>query len=643
MNPVLDHLDAGRAAAVDGRWGPAYAELAQVGRADLTPQDLVALADAAWWTGRHEEALELRERAYTALLSTGDVQAAARAAVMLAWDHISRGAMAVYQGWMARAERLLEDAHDSPAYAYLVTARGFNHMEMGNVAQAMPDLELGEQLGMRLGVPEVVAISRIARGRILVHAGQVDEGLALLDEVSAAAVSGELQPFEAGLVYCVTISSCQEVGDYRRAAEWTEAANRWCDRHDVTGFPGACRVHRAQVLRMRGRWSDAEVQCEAACEELKDYNAWITADGLYEIGEIRRRRGEFAGAAESYRAALEIGGDPQPGLALLRLAEGRVEAAVAALRRSLDESPGPLRRVSLLPAQVEVSLAAGDLGAARAAAAELSATVTSYTIAGMPAPAFEAQQHLAEGRIRLAERDGPGAVQSLRRARERWQQVGAPYEVAQARMLLGMAYRLRGDEDGATGELEAATATFARLGARLDEERGKELLGRLETRRTFLFTDIVGSTQLLETLGHDKWRRLLARHDQLLRQRIVDAGGEVIKQTGDGFFAAFEHPKAAVDAAVAVQRALAEEIVAPDVRIGVHTGGAFHPEGDLADYAGQGVHVAARIGAAAGAGEILASAETLQGVTDTGSLSAPRELALKGFVEPVPVVSVSWR
>ncbi|SOC56015.1 adenylate/guanylate cyclase domain-containing protein [Ornithinimicrobium cerasi] len=643
MSTAVDHLSTGRAAAADGRWGAAYAELAQVDRVAMDGHDLVALADAAWWTGRADEALELRESAFSALLSAEDVEGAARVAVLLAWDHISRGAAAVYQGWMAKAERLLEGRHDSSAYAYFVTVRGFNRMEMGDVAGALPDLQLAEQLGSRLADAEVQAVARIGRGRILVHAGQVDEGLALLDEASAAAVSGELQPFEAGLVYCVTISACQDVGDFRRAAEWTEAANRWCDRHDVTGFPGACRVHRAQVLRMRGRWSDAETQCQAACDELKDYNAWITAAGLYEIGEIRRRRGEFATAQESYRAVSEIGVDPQPGLALLRLAEGKVDAAVAALRRSLEEAEEPLRRMVLLPAQVEVSLAAGDLAAARGALAEFASTVTSYTIGGMPAPAFVAQQHLAEGRIRLAERDWAGAVRCLREARSRWQQVGAPYEVAQARMLLGMAYRHQRDEDGATSEIEASQSTFARLGARLDEERARELLGRLETRRTFVFTDIVGSTQLVETLGDEKWRRLLARHDQLLRERIVEAGGEVIKQTGDGFFASFEHPKAALQAAVAIQRALAEEVFAPDVRVGVHTGGAFHPEGDAADYAGQGVHMAARIGAAAGAGEILVSAETVQDLTDTGSLSDPRELPLRGFSEPVPVVSVGWR
>ena len=210
-------------------------------------------------------------------------------------------------------------------------------------------------------------------------------------------------------------------------------------------------------------------------------------------------------------------------------------------------------------------------------------------------------------------------------------------------MLLGIAFRRRGDEDAATGEFEAALATFERLGAKLDEERVKELLGRLETRRTFLFTDIVDSTRLLETLGDEKWKRLLARHNQLVRERIVECGGEVIKQTGDGFFASFDNPKGAIEAAIAIQRALDAEIVAPDVRIGAHTGGAFLTDAEFTDYGGQGVHTAARIGAAAEPAEILVSRETLDGIGSAFRLSEPRTQALKGFEKPVDVVSVDWR
>jgi class 3 adenylate cyclase len=255
----------------------------------------------------------------------------------------------------------------------------------------------------------------------------------------------------------------------------------------------------------------------------------------------------------------------------------------------------------------------------------------------------DATLHLATGRLNLAEKDWQAAARCLQRARDGWKEVGAPYETAQARLLLGIAFRRQGDEHAATAELEAASATFERLGAKLDAARANELLGRLETRRTFLFTDIVDSTKLLETLGDQKWKRLLGRHNELVRERIVESGGEVIKQTGDGFFASFGNPKAAIEAAVAIQRALDAELVAPDVRIGAHTGGAFATDADASDYAGQGVHTAARIGAAAEAGEILVSRDTLDGVGAAFRLSEPRHETLKGFNEPVEVVSVDWR
>jgi class 3 adenylate cyclase len=210
-------------------------------------------------------------------------------------------------------------------------------------------------------------------------------------------------------------------------------------------------------------------------------------------------------------------------------------------------------------------------------------------------------------------------------------------------MLLGLAIRRGGDEHGATVELEGALAAFERLGAKLDEARVKELLGRVGTRKTFLFTDIVDSTKLLGTLGDDKWKRLLARHDELVRDQIAETGGELIKKTGDGFFASFENPNAALQAAVGIQRALDSEIVAPDVRIGVHTGDAFRTDSEATDYGGQGVHLAARVGAAAGAAEILVSRETLDGVGTAFRLSEPRTETLKGFAEPVEVVSVHWR
>jgi class 3 adenylate cyclase len=480
-------------------------------------------------------------------------------------------------------------------------------------------------------------------GRTLIKAGQIDKGLALLDEATASAMCGDISAHSAGLVYCLTISTCQDVGDYRRAAEWTEAANRWCDTLDVTGFPGACRVHRAEAMRLRGDWSAAETQALAACEELKDFDQMIPAAGYYEIGEIRRRRGDHAGAEEAYRISSELGREPQPGVSLLRLAEGKVDAAAAGIRRTLEEAQEPLFRFRRLPAQVEIALAAGDLKTARAAADEAEQIVDSYKIGDRRAAAFDATVHFARGQILLAEKDWGAAIAALKHARDEWQGVGAPYETARVRAVLGTAYRRTGDEHGSTVELESALSTFERLGAAPEAARIKELLGRVETRRTFLFTDIVDSTKLLETLGDEKWRRLLARHDELIVEAITESGGEVVKHTGDGYFASFESGRAAVEAAVAMQRALASEIVAPDVRIGVHAGGAFRTSPDSTDYGGQGVHVAARVGAAARAGEILVSAETLDGVAAAFRLSERRSEPLKGVEQPVEVVSVDWR
>ena len=601
-------------------------------------------ADGAWWSGKLDDAIGLRERSYAGFAAAGDTLGAARMALTLSWDHLNRGSFAVSRGWFANAERLLEGLPEAAEHGRLALSRGITTMlAEGNLREAVPELERAHEIAARTGDRDTQVLALVGKGRALVQSGEVEAGLAILDEASTSAVSGELRPFATGIVYCITISSCQAVGDYRRAAEWTEAANRWCDQLDMNGFPGACRIHRAEIMRLRGDWPRAEAQALAACEELHDFDRFITAGGHYEIGEIRRRRGDFAAADEAYRTANELGKPPQPGLALLRLVEGRVDAAVSGISRALEDVDDPLARVRMLPAQIEISITAGDLETACAAAEELEQIVDAYKIGAQRAPAFEAAVHFGLGQIELAEKDWEGAARSLRRARDEWQQVGAPYETAQARMLLAIAFKQQGDEHGAIAELQAALAAFERLGAKLDEERVKELLGRVEAHRTFLFTDIVDSTKLLETLGDEKWRKLLAGHDELVRKRILASGGEVIKQTGDGFFASFQDPRAAIEAAVAIQRTLDSEMVALDVRIGAHAGGAFKTGANYSDYGGQSVHIAARIGAAAGAGEILVSRETVDGAAGAFRLSEPRAASLKGFDQPIDVVSVDWR
>jgi class 3 adenylate cyclase len=644
MSQVVDSLAAAREAASRHAWREAYAAYAGLDGPDLTAEDLERYAEAAWWMGKLDEAISLRERSHAGFAAAGEKLKAARVALILSWDYSNRGAFSVSHGWFAKAERMLEEEPESAEHALLVLTRAVDAMfGEGRLADAIAEFERAFELARRYGDRDTQVLALSGKGRALIKSGEIEQGLALLDEATAAAVSGEVKPYSTGLVYCITISSCQDLGDYRRAAEWTEAANRWCDRLDVTGFPGACRIHRAEIMRLRGDLHDAERVAMAACEELGDFDRFITAGGYYEIGEIRRRLGDFVAAEEAYGKANELGGDPQPGLSLLRLAEGKLDAAVAGITRALQDADDPLSRLKRLPAQVEIAVAAGDLRTARAATAELERIVDSYKIGGRRAPAFDATVNVASGRIALADGDADGAVACLRAARDEWKQVGAPYETAQARMLLGVAFRRQGDEHAATAELEAALATVERLGAKADEQRVKELLGRQQARRTFVFTDIVGSTKLLETLGDLKWKKLLARHNELLRERIVDSGGEVVQQTGDGFFAAFDSPKAAIEAAIAIQRALDAEIVAPDVRIGAHTGGAFETDGDFNRYGGEAVHLAARIGSAAGAAEILVSRVTLEAAGTGFRLSEPRAEELKGFEQPIEVVSVDWR
>ena len=641
MSQVLDSLEDARAASERQAWRAAFAAYSEVEQAELTAADFERFGEAAWWSGKLEEAIAHREQAYAGYASANDKLGSARLALTLFWDNESRGAFSVAGGWLANAERLLQNEPEAPEHAQLALMQAIGALFAGDLPRSIELFDLAYERATNVGSRDGQMLALSGKGRALVKSGEIDAGLALLDEATASAMCGDLRALTSGLVYCITISSCQDVGDFRRAAEWTEAANRWCDKLDVTGFPGACRIHRAEALRLRGDWPAAEAQAVAACEELHDFDRFITANGHYEIGEIRRRRGDFAGAEEAYARSDELGRDPEPGLSLLRLAEGRLGAAVAGITRTLHEAEEPLFRFQRLPAQVEIAIAAGDLETARTAADEAEQIVDSYKIASRRAPAFDATLHVAQGEIRLAEGDWNSAISAFKHARNEWKAVGAPYETARARMYLGIARTRSGDEHGGTIDLESSLATFEELGARVDAGRVQELLGRASARKTFLFTDIVDSTRLLGTLGSEKWKRLLARHDELIRGAIAESGGEVVKHTGDGFFASFETPKGAVEAAVAIQRALAEEIVAPDVRIGVHAGEAFRT-GDGSDYGGEGVHVAARIGAAASAGEILVSTDTL-GSGTTFRVSRPRSEALKGVEEPVEVVAVDWR
>ena len=445
------------------------------------------------------------------------------------------------------------------------------------------------------------------KGRSLIKAGEIDKGLALLDEATRL---GDVRRSPGALGRARLLHHDQLVPGPRRLPAR--------GRVDGGGEPLVRHARRHGLPR---RVSDPPRGGHAATRRLAGRRG-AGRRGVRGAPRLRPHASRPAATTRSARSGVaaatsraprrriassnEMGRDPQPGLSLLRLAEGKIDAAVAGITRTLagrsqirSSACGVFRRRSRSRSPPAIS----RRPAPRPTRASRSSTRTRSVVGAPPRSTRPCTSRVARSGSPSA--TGPAAIAALQRARDEWQGVGAPYETARARALLGIAYTRSGDEHAGTAELEAALATFERLGAPLDEARVKELLGRVEARRTFLFTDIVDSTKLLETLGDDKWKRLLARHNELVRECIADAGGEVVKQTGDGFFASFENPKAAIDAAVGIQRALADEIVAPDVRIGAHSGGAFRTEADSTDYGGQGVHVAARIGSAAQAGEIL--------------------------------------
>jgi class 3 adenylate cyclase len=617
-------------------------------RGDLSAEDLELLGLAAWWSGENDTCIAARERAYAAWLKRGEKRAAALVALSLTRDHSGRLAASQASTWLRRAERLLKDEPESVEHGYLRMMQA--RRELGN-ADFDRAVELGDQavdIGTKFGDPNLQALGLVYQGMSLVGRGDLEEGLALLDEATVAAVSGELTPMTTGVVYCNMISTCQELAEYRRAGEWTDAAQRWCDRQAIGGFPGLCRVHRAEIIRLRGAWAEAEQEARQACTELMDHGLpAFAAEGFYEVGEIRLRMGDRAAAEEAFRQANELGRDPQPGLALLRLAEGNVEAAGALIRRSLEETREPLHRVQRLPAQVDIALAAGDPERAETAVAELDEIAGRYG-----STAIQATAACARARLQLDRGDAAGAGENARRGWELWREIDAPYEAALARVSLGLSYRAGGDEDSGVLELQAARSALERLGAVPDAARVTELLGEdvvaapsgRRVTRTFMFTDIVRSTNLVEAIGDEAWEDLVGWHDRILRALFAKHGGEEVDHAGDGFFVAFDDPRAALESAVAIQRSLAEHRrtngFAPPVRIGIHAAEAIDRRGD---YGGKEVHRAARIGAAADGGEIMATVETVAAAGDGWEVSESREVRLKGISEPARLVTVSWR
>ena len=665
MARVLDspiHEQA-RAALARHAWSEAFDLLSDAdSRVTLSPDELELLGQASWWTGRLPAAIEARERAYAGYVKAGETEIAARTAISLARDNLLRSARSVAAGWLNRAERLMEGGGEALGHGWLAWTRALQSGIMGHFEEAAAQADRASAIAARFGDRDLAAQAMSGKGLSLIYAGKVDEGLALVDEAAASAVAGELDPLTAGSVCCATISACTGLGDWPRAMQWTEAQDRWCQREHINGFPGMCRLYRAETKRLRGEWLEAEAEARRASEELKGFIPAAIGVALYEIGVIRLRRGDLAAAKDVLLRAHTYGRDPEPAFSLLRLAEGRVDEAIGSIRRALEEPEpvsawgappgGDLNRLSLLPAQVEIALAAADLPTARRAANEVNQLADRF-----PSISSRALASYVEGLVLVAEGKPSEATRLIRRSIVLWGELEAPWETARARMALAQAYAALGDRDGAALELRSAQTAFDGLGAELDRRHAEEALASIgipsdplaiaaatqRALKTFVFTDIVDSTRLAELLGDEGWERLLRWHDQILRSLVAERGGEEIKRTGDGFFLAFDDPGPAIECAIAIQRRLAEQGrsqgFAPTVRIGVHRDQATRVG---LDYIGRGVNLAARIGAIAAGGEVLVSAATFDAAGRPLDVMERRTVELKGMSEPVEVVSLAW-
>ena len=642
-------LEAGRKAISDHAWRTAYELFKEADEQEsLGAVDLEALADAAWWSGRLEDCISARERAYAAHLGSDSPRRAAAVALRLADDYFSKLAHSIGAGWFNRAERLLESEPECVEHGDLWIMRAHGALVAGDHDAAIEAAQKSLDIGTRFGNRDLQAYGLLFEGKALVTKGEVDRGLPMLDEATVAAVGGELGPYASGIVYCVAISTTAEMADYNRAGQWTEASTRWCERQSISGFPGICRVHRAEIMRLRGSWLEAEQEARRALSELQNFNLQFAGEGFYELGEVRLHMGDLPGAEDAFRQAHELGRTPQPGLGLLRLAEGKPDAAFSSIRRALDDpSLDRLHRARLIPGLVETALTVGEIDVARAAVEEFEEIVKTYDSA-----ALQASTLCTRGALELAEGHARAAIASLQQSVKLWREADLPYEGARARMALGAALEADGDEDGARFELQAARKKFEELGAVIDLRRVCEMLGDdvgkgvpkasgpvVRMTKTFMFTDIVGSTKLAEAFGDDAWGNLLGWHDQTLRRLIADHRGEEVKQVGDGFFAAFDSSLDAIECAVDIQKHLAEHGktsgFAPQVRIGLHTADAARKGGD---YEGKGVHAAARIGALAQGGEVLVSEDVAAG--SRFPISELRAVRLKGIDKPVKVATL---
>ena len=473
MVNATDQLERGRESFAERAWLDAHESLSRADDATaLSAADVELLATSAYMLGREDEWASGLERAHRAHLDDGETLLAVRCAFWLSLSLAVRGESGRASGWLSRAQRLLASVDsDCVERGYLLVPVAAGHEHAADYEAAQSVAAEAAEIGARFGDADLVAVAMHAQGNALVKQGRVNAGFALLDEAMVAVTTGELSPIATGLVYCSVIDGCYTSFELGRAQEWTMALTRWCERQpEMVAFTGKCLVHRAAIMQLHGAWPGALTEALRAGERCeRSMNELAMGEALYQQGEIHRLQGQLADAEEVYRKASRSGFEPQPGFALLRLAQGKPDKAVASIRRALSETSEPLKRAALLPAYVEITLSAGSREEAKQAGLELEQISKDYE-----RPMLAAMAAQARGSVDI-ESDPAGALLALRRARELWQQLQAPYEAARTRVLIGLACRALEDEDTAAMELESARRAFEELGAVVEHARVESL------------------------------------------------------------------------------------------------------------------------------------------------------------------------
>lgn len=473
-HPVVDaaaELERGHESYAKRTWVDAYEKLSTADQATgLGADDLELLARSAYMLGRDDDYTNALERAHHAYLDAGEAGPAARCAWWVGHNLMFRGETGPATGWFARGERLLErERHDCVERGYLLLPTVIRHAVAGDHEAACATAAEAAEVGDRFDDQDLLALAVMEQGHALVRQGRIEEGLRLVDETMVAVTAGELSPIVAGIVYCNTIAFCRDVYELGRAREWTAALTRWCEQQpEMVAHNGLCLVHRAEIMTLGGAWRDALEEAGRVGERFAQgvLNQRALGHAAYRQGEVHRLLGEFAAAETAYREASRRGREPQPGLALLRLAQGEDDAAAAAIRRAVSETTQGLKRAALLPAYVEIMLAVGDGEAAGLACRELEEISE-----GQRSDALRAMSAQARGAVALADRDAQAALVASRRSWQAWEALEVPYEAARARVLVGLACRALGDEDTGALELEAARTAFSELGAAPDLAR----------------------------------------------------------------------------------------------------------------------------------------------------------------------------